>query len=224
VEVFWLTQNAAGVPPGNEWLSESERARLAELHIPKRYADWRLGRWTAKSAVAAYLKTAGCTAVEVRPAASGAPEVFVDGAAARLTLSLSHSGGVGLCAIGPEGSLVGCDVETIEVRSPAFLADYFTEEEQRMVAAAPVSRRSLLTTLLWSLKESALKALRCGLREDTRSVRVQVEDDGTAVVHAGGLMFDGRWWQTDGRAFTLVGTPGPLKLINFDNGSGKGPS
>jgi 4'-phosphopantetheinyl transferase len=154
--------------------SATERARLDGMHIPKRRADWRLGRWTAKCAVSAYLNlardSAALAAVELRPAPSGAPLVFLRGRPLAVALSLSHSHGTGLCAVAPPGVEVGCDLETVEARSPAFLADYFTGEERNLVARTPAAMRDRVLTLLWSAKESALKAMGCGLRLDTRSV------------------------------------------------------
>ena len=50
----WLTRSLADVPVGRRWLSEPRAARsLAGLRTAKRRADWRLGRWAAKAAVAA---------------------------------------------------------------------------------------------------------------------------------------------------------------------------
>ena len=55
MNVYWLEQSDGDVPVGDGWLSAGERATLDRLRIPKRRADWRLGRWTAKCAAAAYL-------------------------------------------------------------------------------------------------------------------------------------------------------------------------
>ena len=68
------------VPPDDDWLTGGERAVLAGLAVAKRRADWRLGRWTAKSLLAAVLDVP-LDRVEVRAADDGAPDVFVDGAA-----------------------------------------------------------------------------------------------------------------------------------------------
>src|SRR6266568_411714 len=81
--------------------------------------------------------------------------------------------GTAICAIAASGVALGCDLEVIEPRSDAFLADYFTTEEQEFVACVQASERSQILALLWSAKESALKALREGLRLDTRSLRVE---------------------------------------------------
>ena len=108
------------------------------MHVAKRRSDWRLGRWAAKHALAAYVGCASRLAgVEIRAAESGAPEVFLDGHPAPLTLSLSHAAGRGLCAIAAAGVALGCDLERIESRSRAFVVDYFTDDEQRVIAAAP---------------------------------------------------------------------------------------
>jgi hypothetical protein len=63
-------------------------------------------------------------------------------------------------------------VELVEGRSEGFLADYFTDREIEIVKTAPPSRQALLVVLMWSAKESMLKALHTGLRADTRSVEV----------------------------------------------------
>ena len=220
MDVYWLEQTASDLPGGDEWLSGSERARLDGLRIPKRRADWRLGRWTAKCAVSRYLNLPRdprvMAAIELRPANSGAPEVFLRGWSVPVTLSLSHSGGAGLCAIAPAGVEVGCDLETIEPHSPAFLADYFTAEEQDLVGRTAGADRDLIVTLLWSGKESTLKALRCGLRADTREVTVApadfLETRGEAwrrlcAGHISGRTFCG-WWRVSGDLVrTMVADP-----------------
>jgi 4'-phosphopantetheinyl transferase len=210
VDIYWLEQSESDVPSEDGWLSGDERIRLDRLHVPKRRADWRLGRWTAKYAVAVYLNLPrdpeALAGVELRPAPSGAPEVFLHGRPAPVALSLSHSRGLGLCVIAPAGVEVGCDLETVEPRISAFLTDYFTDEERNLVSRTPAASRDRLVTLLWSAKESALKALRCGLRLDTRSVRaapsdvLEARDDGwhpVSATHTSGRTFRG-WWRDSG--------------------------
>lgn len=200
----------ADVAGGNLWLSESERVWLARPRIPKRREDWRLGRWTAKLAVARCLwlpeDAAALSSIEVRPAPSGAPKLFVEGRPAALSVSLSHSEGVGLCVLGTANAALGCDIEKITQHSPGFLADFFTARERQLVAGCPTACRDTLLTLLWSGKESVLKALECGLREDTRSVMVhtgeiaRIEEGEWQFFRAclrGGSQFQG-WWRTAG--------------------------
>lgn len=175
----------AEVPPSDNdaWLAPGERAALGRMRIEKRHREYRLGRWTAKRLLAACLGTpapdelGALAAIEIRAAEDGAPEVYLGGAPAALAVSISHSGEQALACAGAAGLCFGCDLEVIAPRSPEFIADFFCPEEQALLAAAPAAAWPLLATLIWSAKESALKALRQGLREDTRSVRVVLVSD-----------------------------------------------
>jgi 4'-phosphopantetheinyl transferase len=236
VNVYWLEQNVSEAPAGDEWLSGSERARLNGLRIPKRRADWRLGRWTALCALSRYWHLARdsepLAGLELRPASSGAPRVFFHGSPAPVMLSLSHSGGAGLCAIAPPAVEVGCDLETVEPRSAAFVADYFTAEERNLVARTPAALRDRTVTLLWSAKESALKALGCGLRADTRWVNATPDsflETGEewrrlSVTHITGRTFCGWWRESRQLVRTVVANPSPLQLIPLEaNAAEAGP-
>lgn len=234
MKVYWLTQNLAEVPPDDDWLSPNERAVLDTLRFPKRRAEWRLGRWTAKRALAAYqraksdLRTRDIMslnspdaqvglyrAIEIRAATDGAPEVFMNAKPLPILLSISHRNEIGFCVINPFGSTVGCDLEMIEPRSDDFIADYFTPEEQQRMAQAPKQDRHWLATLIWSAKESALKALRQGLRLDTRRVIVDLDMNGknkdwkllSVRQPEASRTFHG-WWRIDGKFVqTIVAEP-----------------
>lgn len=200
MNVYWLEQTEADLPNGSigfppvvspgpdgrdarpelEWLGARELVQLNALRFAKRRADWQLGRWTAKHAVAACLQLPAdlhnLAKIEVRPDPSGAPEIFLENKWAPLTVSLSHRAGRAVCAVATRRGALGCDLEVIETHSDAFIADYFATEEQALVARAAAADRPWLVTLLWSAKESALKALRAGLRLDTRCVIVNPVD------------------------------------------------
>ena len=221
MDAYWLEQTEADVPEDNDWLSPGEAARLAAMRFVKRRTDWRLGRWTAKRALAACLNTSSdrsaFSQIEIASASSGAPEVFFSGQKAPISISLSHRAGVAACAITTPEAALGCDLEKVEVRSDAFVADYFNVQEQELIAGARAADRSLLINLLWSAKESALKALQEGLRLDTRSVSVRLvnlqlgREDGEwhplRVVAAGGKIFAGWWRSANELVRTLAGTP-----------------
>jgi len=226
-EVRWLQQTEADVPQDDSWLSAAEAARLAGFRIPKRRCDWRLGRWTAKQAVAMYLglpqDLRSLASIEIRPAPSGAPEVFISDSPAELAVSISHREGVAMCSVAAAGVQLGCDLELVEPHSQAFVRDYFTPEERAFLGDSS-QERDRMVTLIWSAKESALKALRTGLRDDTRSVSVCAVDQPAGngcwaqlKVHMqNGRVFEG-WWQRSGRLVcTVVVTPAarlPMPLI-----------
>jgi len=218
MNVYWLEQTVADVPAQNAWLNSNEIAKLNGMRFPKRRADWRLGRWTAKCTLASYLRLPAdpcvLARVEIRPAASGAPEVFVANKPAAVTISLSHRAGMAACAVAPARVQVGCDLEVVESHSDAFTADYFTAEEQALVAQTDATDQML--TLLWSAKESALKALHTGLRLDTRCVIASPLEsfdlNGWSPLQVrcpGNRVFRGWWQHTDHILRTLVANPAP---------------
>lgn len=175
MQLRWLEQSENDLPGGDDWLCPAERSVLAALRLPKRRADWRLGRWTAKCAVAASLDgPRAFSEIEIRAGPSGAPEVFCSGSPVPLAISLSHRAGQACCALADGCVRLGCDLELIEPHSQEFVEDYFTSEERRFLANTAQSVRSLAVAMLWSAKESALKALRVGLRAGTYSVVVTV--------------------------------------------------
>jgi 4'-phosphopantetheinyl transferase len=230
MDVYWLEQTEADLPTEDDWLSQSEVAWLDTMRFAKRRSDWRLGRWTAKNALALYLLPLKVPVdaqllarIEIWPASSGAPEAFFQRKPAAATISLSHRAGIAACAVACSSGMLGCDLETIEPRSDAFVADYFTTAEQSFLAEASATDRSGLLALLWSAKESALKALHQGLRLDLRNVIVTPTDavfdfDGwrpIVVRHTDRRIFCGWWQHAAGMVRTLVAAPPPNPPIRL---------
>jgi len=228
MHVHWIEQSQADVPPADDWLCESELALLSGLRFPKRRADWRLGRWSAKRAVACALQlpedNRSLKKIVIRSAPSGEPRVTVVDEGPAVTISLSHRDGRAACALAWGAIQLGCDLELVEAKSDAFIADYFTVEEQELIAQADAGQRPLLASLLWSAKESALKALHVGLRADTRSVEVHPAAIQSADASRGEWNrllvrcarsgdFHG-WWRCAGKILrTVVATPAPSRPV-----------
>lgn len=199
MKVFWLVQASADLPEHDEWLAAEEIAHLQSMTVAKRRGDWRLGRWTAKRTVSAAwpeisgeLEPPEDTAVVVRAAPDGAPEAFVRGEKAPFTISISHSAQHGFSVVAARPAAIGCDIEEIAERSDGFVEDYFTEQERTVIGAGTGNERALVANLMWSAKESALKALRKGLRLDTRAVEVSLSV-GRAGSREGSGPSDGEW-------------------------------
>jgi 4'-phosphopantetheinyl transferase len=211
-------------------LTPREQLVEAGLALAKRRDDWRLGRWLAKRAVVASLagRRHGIQPFDVEVAArsDGAPEARVPAAAGDaipLSISISHSEGVGLAVAAIGDVAVGCDVERIARRSERFVRDYFTTEEREALGFTPPPLRSTAVTLIWSTKEAALKVLKQGLRADTRSVVVELP--GLLQTHGqragrwstiqvrilGDRRLEGYWLADDDFVWTIVGDR-PLKL------------
>jgi 4'-phosphopantetheinyl transferase len=126
-----------------------------------------------------------------------------------------------MCAVAGPDAAIGCNLEIVEARSPAFIRDYFTDEEQMEIARALASHQRSLVAALWSAKESALKALQEGLRLDTRSVSVRLSGWADEVDRwyplqvncEQGEVFHG-WWQRAGNVVrTMVARPEPAMPI-----------
>jgi 4'-phosphopantetheinyl transferase len=221
VGLHWLSQGMADVPATDAWLSSREAAWVARMRFPKRRTEFRLGRWTAKAALALYLgrrrSVEELRAIEIDRAPDGAPAPLVEGRPAEAFITMTDRADQAVCLVGPPGTALGCDLELVEPRSEAFLADYLTPSEQRLVAAAgDGDTRDLLANLVWCGKESALKVLRTGLRRDTRSVEVSLPGEPKArgwapmsVRAVEGAVFPG-WWQRFGAFVLTVAAAAPF--------------
>ena len=194
--------HAAEVPGDDGWLGPRERALLLGLRSAPRRADFRLGRLAARRLLGE---------VEVLSEPSGAPRAWSGGRRLPLALSLSHRAGLAVCAACAGVDELGVDLELIEPRSAGFVRDYLTAAEQEAVAGA--DDPALAANLVWSAKESALKALGAGLTRDTRELEAKI---GVAKSPWGDLAVDdlasGRrfagWWRALGpRVLTLVVGP-----------------
>jgi 4'-phosphopantetheinyl transferase len=159
------------VPPGEGWLGPVERGVLRALRTERRRSDWRLGRWTAKLAVGAWMSVAP-EHVEIVAAADGAPEAWLDGRRVPASVSISHRAGRALAVVGGAGALVGCDLELVEPRSDAFVREWLGQAEWEILSARPEGERALAANLLWTAKEAAAKVRREGLRLDVRNAVV----------------------------------------------------
>ncbi len=176
----WLSQRAADVPAGDGWLGVQEREVLGRLRLERRRADWRLGRWTAKTAVGAWLSLAPAR-VQILARADGAPEAWLDGQPAPVSVSISHRSGRALAAVADAPAIAGCDLELIEVRSEAFIREWLTPVEQQLVWARDVAGRPLLANLMWTAKEAAAKVRHDGLRLDLRRASVSADEEDTGL-------------------------------------------
>ena len=223
---WWLARFEAQLPPAGDWLTAAERGWAAHMRYTKRRTDFLISRWNLKLAVARVLgqpdDAASLARIEVRPAASGAPELYLDGQRLDRGISLTDRAGCAVCLVADRDARVGCDVELAEPRSDAFVRDYLTEAERRLVAGSGPARDTV-ANLVWSAKESALKVLRTGLRRDTRSIEVSVAElrppertwSPLQVRAAEGAVFPG-WWRWSG-PFVLTacwpgGGPAPTAL------------
>jgi 4'-phosphopantetheinyl transferase len=208
----WLVRGEEQVPAGHQWLTGTEAARAAGMRFTKRRNEYLVRRYAGKCAVATAVglpaDPVSLGRIGVLNRMTGAPYVEVDGRTLGLDISLTDRAGWAVCLVGPDLGAVGVDLEIVEPRSDGFVSDFLTPAEQAVVAADP-SRdwHHAAANLIWSAKESALKVLRTGLRADTRTVEVVLEDPAgistgagkwqRLSVASGARRFPG-WWRRDG--------------------------
>lgn len=209
--VHWLLVGREQLPQPDattapDFLAGVERDQHAALTVPKRRADWLLGRWTAKQIVHDLLtggpaNDAALRRIVIARRDDGSPYAEdLDGRPLAVTLSISHSHGHAFCAAvaGTERPL-GADIEYIEPRSPLFAADYFTDAERDAIPDdLPSDERDQLVTAIWSGKEAALKAVRAGLTVDTRTISCLF--DGAAPATESWTPFDIVWQRREAAA------------------------
>jgi 4'-phosphopantetheinyl transferase len=212
MNVRWHLARAEEVPTDDEWLLDEERAVVAELGVAKRRSDWRLGRWTAKMLLSSELAVRP-SRIEIRAADDGAPDAYVDGTHAEVSLSLSHRDGVAVAAVSPLPTTVGIDLEMLETRSDAFVREWLAAEEQAQLPSAGAAR-DVQVLCCWTAKEASAKVLREGLRLDVRHAVVVAGPSAPAwsplevtwrtegIVHSG-------WWRCDDSTVVVVVTDPP---------------
>ncbi len=182
--LLYLVGQRQQLPGDVAWLTPAEQDQLATFRFEKRRSDWLLGRWTAKQALLgmAGLPSTDIGRFEIASEPNGAPMPRMDDQPCAARLSLSHSHGHALCVVTGSTAALGCDIELVEPRGAEFIDTWFTAAECEQVESADSAFRDALVTLIWSAKESTLKAMRTGLSADTRSVNVtigqQPEDNG----------------------------------------------
>ena len=148
-------------------LSADEAAYHRRVPAEKRRREYLLGRYAAKSAVAAWLPSGGpdfaadLAAIVIRPGAFQQPVVELSSPHA-VGVTLAHSGASAFAIAHDLGHPVGLDFER---HDPAHLAVLRSQVAPAELPPPGPGREteSMRHTLAWSVKEALSKALRCGL-------------------------------------------------------------
>ena len=223
IQLFWLECVESDLPAAETWLSDEEIACFRDRWVPKRRRDWILGRWTAKSALAAHIGLAFdpklFCGISIVPAATGAPVLSMYGEPMGISLSISHRDGRALAVISSQRTSLGCDLEKVEPHTRAFVEHFFTPAEIEQVERSDATNLTTTATLIWSAKESVLKVLAVGLRVDTRCVSVSLdvtEGAGTDWQPFSAGVADGRrfagWWHRDGDWLRTIACSGTAAM------------
>ncbi len=168
---YFIGLAAGGIGPfdaerARPHLTARELAEAGRIAGAQRRAEWLATRLVAKQAVCRGLAACGiaiglrASDVEVASDSTGQPAVVLPpGVADRvpIAISLSHAEELRGCAVQIGGRVrrIGFDVEAIDPTLVDLVDRICAERERRWVELG--GRSPLLATLLWSLKEAAIK-------------------------------------------------------------------
>lgn len=155
----------------SEWLTGEELRLFGRLRSPRRQQDWLAGRLAAKELVGTK-HALPLREIEILSDADGAPQLRLSGA--REALSIAHSAGHALAALGPAGGSVGVDLERIRpVRE---------DLASRILCEGDLSSSCDSLLVFWTLKEAAIKALRTRPAPALREIAVKLTEPGHAEI------------------------------------------
>ena len=206
-------------------LSDQEKAQQPRFLPPAKRQEYLVTRILVRSVLGEALGVAP-QALKFVSNAWGRPAVVSDLIPALshspLYFNVSHTEGLIVCLVSTEGE-VGVDTESF-ARAPDLLAlapDVFSAKELSELAALPVQDQAQRAVVLWTLKESYIKARGMGLsipldkfsfRFEPGEVRLEVEPE---------LGDDGKRWQFQWEIFgshcisTAIALPRVVTIENM---------
>ncbi|MBB4238464.1 4'-phosphopantetheinyl transferase family protein [Rhizobium esperanzae] len=176
----------------NRWvqsLSPDERDRAATYRFDRDRASFIAGRYLLRRLLSGYVATAPSKVVLV---ADEHGKLSLEGRD-RPQFSLSNADGLVAVAVASGCERIGIDCERADTEIEEVTLDaYCSVDERRWLDELPAHERARAAVELWTLKESHLKAIGVGLRENPRNVTFSWEDSLPVAAHDGKR--DRRWF------------------------------
>jgi phosphopantetheinyl transferase len=148
-----------------ELLDDEERRTLARFRPAAARRDYLAAHAIARATLAE-LVDAAPAALRFRRSSTGRPSLVAPAGGPCPGFSLSHAGGMALCAVSMEHG-VGADIESLDNvgADPLGLAELLcSRTEREALRAAPAEARPGRLLSLWTRKEAVSKALGLGAR------------------------------------------------------------
>ena len=168
-----------------------------------RRTDWLLGRAAAKDAVRQWAKQnynieLAPVDLEIITTTSGKPIVRcpdLEAIGSLPDISISHSHGYVVAAVGKENASIGIDVERFNlVRTDDLLCSAFTKQERSLISQY---NHPAIIVGFWSAKEAAAKALGKGLDAPHQWCITDYSPDGKVIVSHFNQSFQVQLWYED---------------------------
>ncbi|MBY5583737.1 4'-phosphopantetheinyl transferase family protein [Rhizobium leguminosarum] len=169
----------------NRWmqsLSADERERAATYRFERDRTSFIAGRYLLRRLLSVHT---GASPGKLLLSPDNRGKLRLEGRE-RPQFSLANTDGLVAVAVASACDHLGIDCERADTEIEAAAVDsYCSADERRWLAELPASERGRAAAALWTLKESHLKALGVGLREDPRNVAFSW-NDGIPVMVDGG--------------------------------------
>lgn len=144
-----------------QFLHTKELAYFDSLRFERRQKSFLLGRYCAKQALSAFLQEPNMTEISIHHGVFEQPIVKHSGNKGA-QISISHCDHCGGAIAFPEEHPMAIDLEKINPRKKDVIRTQCTPEEYKLIQSLPIPEITQLT-LLWTVKESLSKVLKCGL-------------------------------------------------------------
>lgn len=159
----WRVQLDEPEPTGPCVLSQDEVTRSQRFHFERDRVRFVRCRSALRDLLGRYMQI---PAAQIRFGyqSAGKPEVLPEQNLGQVHFNVSHSGGLGLIAVGPEQP-IGVDIEEIrlDIEAEALAERFFSNRERASLRAAPDGDRVPAFFACWTRKEALLKATGLGL-------------------------------------------------------------
>ncbi|MGO6675113.1 4'-phosphopantetheinyl transferase superfamily protein [Rhizobium leguminosarum] len=169
----------------NRWmrsLSPDERERAATYRFDRDRTSFIAGRYLLRRLLSVHT---GISPSKLLLSPDNRGKLRLEGRE-RPHFSLANTDGLVAVAVASGCDHLGIDCERANTEIEAVAVDsYCSADERRWLAELPTSERTRAAIALWTLKESHLKALGVGLREDPRNVAFSWKDGIPVMVDGG---------------------------------------
>ena len=181
---------------------------VATFATEKRRNEHLSGRWLLGQALMAHGER-DLSALEVRRSEQRAPSLaFIQGAWRRTPLpsiSIAHSGGRAVVALGPAGRCIGIDLEPLERALAQNAFDLIAKgEELEQLRLHPEQAMRL-----WTGKEAVQKAMGLGMHLNPRDIQIPIDNNKSQIsIEKSKIQLV--YWSDEGYHFSLASRPKPV--------------
>jgi 4'-phosphopantetheinyl transferase len=164
-------------------LDEGERAILDRLHSGAARRDYLAAHALARKVIAEIAQV-NPAELRVRVSEGRRPEFVLPPNTRNFRYSISHAGGIALCAVAEQRS-VGADVECIGNigHDPLSVARVIcSAREMKALCALPLAARGDRLLAIWTSKEAVAKAMGLGFTVEMDRITILFRDDGAPTV------------------------------------------